>query len=512
MRANFVLSIVLFLLAYPPFAKAQGFGVFPISQSIEVQAGRSAELQFDLLNFSSEEVVLEVLHEYAVATLDEDTAASISNSRLQTLMVARPNDHGSWFEVPTEFTIPANTDGGATTLSIPISLPSEASGTYSGSIVFAEQSTGLLRLSYRCNYNLFVINRPFVKEIIITDVQVSQIEGGTEFSAEVKNIGNAFFEMGGAYTLFRQVGKRGRPVLQGVIDPVTIDPGTNTLIRNSVDQVLATGDYEIRVNPEFDGQRQRPKVSVISYVGPQDAGRYFADGKAFIGPSLSVLPMSAKSRRNEAFFIENLTDASLSVALTLDRTEVNGVSTSIIPDTLTVNAGAVSRFRFQAIATETASFDTPIPLTIAASITQEGGINETQKIEIWLRDATKEAGEDLALQNVQIMEHGDSNDLILTAELSNQGDVAVTPMATLSVYNRLTEPLWAAELGMGQMQPDETHVITQTLTDLSATDRERISFSITNNSLKVGLDVKHPVLSNGQLLEQSITEMGASSN
>lgn len=512
MRANLFLGIVLFLLTYAPIVRAQGFGVFPISQSVEVQAGRTAVLQFDLLNFAADEVVLEVSHEYSVAVLDEESAGTIQNSRLQTLMLDRANDQGEWFDVPADFTIPGNTDGGATTLSIPISIPSEASGTYSGSIVFAEQSTGLLRLSYRCNYNLFITNRPFVKEIIITDVQVSQIDGGTEFSAEVKNIGNAFFEMGGAYTLFRQVGNRGRPVMQGVIEPVTIDPGTTTLIRNSVDQVLATGDYEIRVNSEFDGKRQRPKVSAINYVGPQDAGRYFADGKAFIGPTLSVLSMSAKTRRNEAFFIENLTDGPFSVSLELDRTEFNGISASIIPDELTVNPGAASRFRFQAIATEDASFDVSIPLTVTATIQQEGGINETQDIEIWLRDAEQESGADLVWQNVRITEDNDGDDLFLTAELTNQSDVAVTPMATLLVYSLLNDPFWSSEVDMGKLAPNETKVINQPLSNLSSTERERIGFALSNNSLKVGVDVKHPTLIDGQLLEQSVDEITSQSN
>ena len=512
MRASLFFIGILLAVLYSPTVRAQGFGVFPISQSAEVQAGRTATLQFDILNFASSEVILEVEHDYSVANVDEESAQTIKNSRLQTLMLERANDHGTWFDIPTEFSIPANTDGGAAKLRIPISLPSNASGTYSGSIVFTEQSTGLLRLSYRCNYNLFVTNRPFVKEIIVTDVQVSQIQGGTEFSAEVKNIGNAFFEMAGSYTLFRQVGNRGRPVLQGEIEPVTIDPGATTTIRNNVDQVLATGDYEIRLNSEFDGKRQRPKVSKISYAGPQDAGIYFANEKAFIGPTLSVLPMSPKTRRNEAFFVENLTDAPFSVSLELDRADFDGISASIIPNELTVNPGAASRFRFQAIATEDASFAVAIPLNVKATIQQEGGINESQDIEIWLRNAEQESGIGLVWQNVRITEEDDGRDLVLTAELTNQSDVAVTPMGTLQLYSRLTNPFWSIEVDIGKLAPNETKVINQPLSSLSDTEREQIGFAISNNSLKVGVDFKHPTLIDGQLLEQSVDEITSQSN
>jgi len=121
MRIVSLLSITLLLFVYSPTVKAQGFGVFPISQSAEVQAGRSATLQFDLLNFSATEVTLEIEHDYSIASLDSESASKIANTRLQTLMLERANDHGQWFDVPTQFSIPANTDGGAATLSIPIS-------------------------------------------------------------------------------------------------------------------------------------------------------------------------------------------------------------------------------------------------------------------------------------------------------------------------------------------------------------------------------------------------------
>ena len=151
-------------------------------------------------------------------------------------------------------------------------------------------------------------------------------------------------------------------------------------------------------------------------------------------------------------------------------------------------------------------------MNVKATIQQEGGINESQDIEIWLSNAEQESGIGLIWQNVQITEEDDGRDLVLTAELTNQSDVAVTPMGTLQLYSRLTNPFWSIEVDMGKLAPNETKVINQPLSSLSDTEREQIGFAISNNSLKAGVDFKHPNLSDGQLLEQSIDEISLQSN
>ena len=493
-------AVIWFITFFTPLISfqpsfAQGFGVFPISQTVDVQAGRVVTLEYDLLNFGPEEIGLDISHEYAIAVSDEASIAALQNARLRPLLAERPGDQGPWFDIEDTITLPANTDGGSALIRIPVTLPSEASGTYSGSIVFTQQSEGLLRLSYRCNYTLVVQNRPLVKDVLLTDVEIVQVDTGTGFRADVRNIGNAIFEVAGAYSILRKVANRGRPVLQGTIEPVTIGPSRSTQIRDSLNEVLATGSYEVRVMPKFDGKNQRPKVYEFDHLGPTDAGVYLADGSAFLGPILTTVPLTAKSRRSQLFSVENLTNEPFTIDLALQSESIAGVEASLVPSTLSVNAGAMARFRLQAVAGDAFLLDAPTPLMIKASINGANDSLAEQDIAVWLLETKSETDQALEMSDLTLIADPDTGDLRIEGSLTNLSSLPVTPLGTLVAFTQVKAPFWSKALALEVLGQGETVKISETLSDMDEQALELLKEAAAAGLLQIGFDVAYPAVS-----------------
>lgn len=497
-------AVIWFITFFTPLfsfhqSHAQGFGVFPISQTINVQAGRVASLEFNLLNFGPEEIGLDVSHEYAIAISDEASIAALQNARLRPLLAERPGDQGPWFDIEDTITLSANTDGGSALVKIPVTLPSEASGTYSGSIVFTQQSEGLLQLSYRCNYTLVVQNRPLIKDVLLTDVEVIQLDTGTEFRAGVRNIGNSIFELAGDYSILRKVANRARPVLQGSIEPITIAPSRSTQIRESLNEVLATGSYEVRVMPKFDGKNQRPKVFGFDHLGPSDAGVYLADGRAFLGPILTNIPLAAKSRRSQFFSVENLTNEPFTIDLALQAESVEGVEASIQPATLSVNAGATARFRLQAVADDALQLKAPTPLMINASITGPNDNLVEQDIAVWLVETKSETDQALEMSDLTLTADPDTGDFRIQGNLTNLSSLPITPLGTLVAFTQVQAPYWSKTLALDVLGQGKTVKINETLNDMDKQALDLLKEAAAAGRLQIGFDVAYPAVSSDSL-------------
>ena len=77
-----LLSAVLSLVFFQG-ATAQGFGAFPISQAVEITAGRSSTLKFELLNFGDDPMTLDVTHSYVPSQLTAEQINAIGNVETQ---------------------------------------------------------------------------------------------------------------------------------------------------------------------------------------------------------------------------------------------------------------------------------------------------------------------------------------------------------------------------------------------------------------------------------------------
>lgn len=470
-------------------ALAQGFGAFPISQAVEVSAGRSTTLSFELLNFSAEPMELEVAHSYVPSRLTEEQVNSIGNSRLRQLMIDRPRDHGTWMVIPEVITLEGAGAGGPNILEIPIDVPPSASGTITGTIIFTQKTDALLRLAYRCNYLLTVANRPLVREITLEKVEIEQVAGTTAFSAEVTNIGNTGFDIGGDYSLFRQVGPRKTPVLKDSIDTVSLQPGQPTTISSTFSDTLASGRYELRLAATLSGAPQRPRVIEFDFEGPFDAGSKIADTALFGSPNLALVSMAPRARRSIPYVIENPTTEPVTVALSLTDEPAKGLSFQIIPESLTISPASTGRFRV--VAQAGADIDLPAPQTLdlLALATKQDGSSAKHLFKLWVTTPDEPATNGLRLNQATL----DYDKGELRFDLTNTGNVPVSPLGLASVFVRADQPILSADFRVDALiPPGAEYPVVIALDDIqreTAADLRSLSSAI---EVSLGLMIHHP--------------------
>ena len=496
--------IVLFLIGLMPHpsALAQGFGAFPISQAIEVSAGRSTTLDFELLNFGAEPMVLDVTHSYVASQLSEEQIMRIGNLRLRQLMLERPKSHGEWMTVPEEIKIEAAGSGGPTLFQIPIDVPTSASGTIAGTIIFTQQTDALLRLAYRCSYLLTVTNRPKVREITIEDLQIEQVAGTTEFSATVTNIGNTSFELDGDYAVFRQVGLRKIPVLKDSITPVNLQPGQPTSVYKPLSGNLASGRYEIRLMASLNGTGQRPRVAEFDFEGPFDAGSTIDGTEVFAGPNLSVASLTPRARRNIPFFIENPTDEPITVSLSLPAQTIPGLKFQMVPESLTISPASSGRFRLMIQAEADFAMKASQTVVLSAEISSSSGSTARHDLTLLLSTPDAPPQSDAAVESATL----DLTSGTLRFDLRNTGNMPLSPMGSGLIYVRADQPLTTFDFRVDTlMAPEErmTMVIEldtsqrEDLRDLSALSSAIDSF--------LGLRLSHPKLSRADLISTDLS-------
>lgn len=504
-RTAFAVFLVLQVI-FAPAVGAQGFGVFPVNQSIEVQAGRPGSIGFDLLNFSDEALELEVSHEYTPMAWDPQLADQIPNPTLRNTMRQRVNDHGPWIEIAPEITLPPNSSGGTGSLNIDFAIPNDASGTYSGSFVFTEKKPGFLKLSYRCNYNLIVTNRPLVKEILVSDVGVSTVDGNTMVRTEIRNIGNTFFELAGQFEIVRKIGNRGRPVDKGEIEVITVNPGRASTIDSEVTGALPSGIYEVRILPEINARSQRPRVLEIKVTGPRDKGRNVLNETAFVGPVLSSMAMRAGSIRSETVAIENAGSDAISVSFDIPKDQQHAEALKILPASTTIRPNTSKGFRVQIAAPEDMfSASEVVQLTAFATLQTLAGDTEEVPLEFWIQSPETPLSTDLTPTHASIF---NSEDGRLTLELTvmNEGVIPVTPTAEIAIVKSNELPIWTGHLQFEALAPNKKQVTQFTLETLPAEIQDRLRQLIQNELALLEIKINYPAFKGDKEYELTITE------
>lgn len=437
MKKHLVVILLCLTGLIPHGATAQGFGAFPISQAIEISAGRNTTLDFELLNFGDESMVLDVTHSYASSQLSEDQINRIGNQRLRQLMLERPKDHGEWMTVPEEVRIEAAGSDGPTIIKIPIDVPATASGAVAGTIIFTQQTDALLRLAYRCSYILTVTNRPIIREITVEDLEIEQIAGTTEFSATVTNIGNTGFELDGDYTVFRKVGLRKIPVLKDSIAPVNLQPGQPTSVYNPLSDNLASGRYEIRLMPSLNGTAQRPRIVEFDFEGPFDAGSEIDGTEIFAGPNLSVASLAPRARRNVPFFIENPSAEPVTVTLSPPTQPIPGLKFQMVPETLSISPASSGRFRLVIQADADLAMKASQTVLIPAEFSNSSGSTAEHGFTLLLTTPENTPQPAAVIENATL----DLTTGTVQFDLRNAGSMPMSPMGTGLIYVRADQPL-----------------------------------------------------------------------
>ena len=495
---NAALVSAVFSLVFFQSATAQGFGAFPISQAVEVTAGRTSSLTFELLNFGEDPMTLDVTHSYVPSQLTTDQINAIGNARLRKLMLDRPSDHGSWMSIPSEVTMLSAADGEATVLEIPIEVPLTASGTVSGTIIFTQQTDSLLRLAYRCSYVLSVGNRPFVRDIVVENVEITQENGATQLDATVTNIGNANFDIAGEYALFRRVGARKTPVLKDSLEPATLQPGQPTSVSNSLQNVLASGLYEVRLLAELDGSAQRPRVIEYEFEGPFEAGGLIQGSEIFGGPNLAIVPIGPRARRNVPYFIENTTDKPVTVDLSIEGQIVDGLGLQIIPNSLSIGPSSTGRFRVMAQADENLTLDAPSSAQLIALIKNQDQVESKHEFSLWFENSRAEQKSEIGIESAVL----DVLSGTINFDLVNRGSLPVTPMGAVVIYTQIDEPLIRESVRINQIiYPDQRITASVELDEglrEAWTDLSNISDAL---QLNLGLDVSHPAMTDNSPIE-----------
>lgn len=488
-----VLSLVFFQAA-----TAQGFGAFPISQAVEITAGRSSTLKFELLNFGDDPMTLDVTHSYVPSQLTAEQINAIGNARLRKLMLDRPADHGTWMSIPSEVTMLGAAAGEATVLEIPIEVPLTASGTVSGTIIFTQQTDSLLRLAYRCSYLLSVGNRPFVRDIVVEDVEITQENGTTQLEATVTNIGNANFDIAGEYAMFRRVGDRKTPVLKDSLEPATLQPGQPTSISNSMQDVLASGLYEVRLLAELDGSAQRPRVIEYEFEGPFEAGGLIQGSKIFGGPNLAIVPIGPRARRNVPYFVENPTDKQITVDLSIEGQIVDGLGLQIIPNSLSIGPSSTGRFRVMAQGDENMTLDAPSGAQLIASIKNQDQVELKHEFILWFENSRAEQKSEISIESAAL----DVLSGTINFDIVNRGSLPVTPMGSAMIYTQIDEPLIRESVRIDRIiYPDQrisaTIELDESLREIW-TDLGNLSDAL---QLSLGMDISHPTMTDGAPIE-----------
>ena len=495
---NAALVGAVFSLLFFQGATAQGFGAFPISQAVEITAGRTSSLKFELLNFGEDPMTLDVTHSYVPSQLTTEQINGIGNARLRKLMLDRPSDHGSWMSIPSEVTMLSAADGEATVLEIPIEVPLTASGTVSGTIIFTQQTDSLLRLAYRCSYVLSVGNRPFVRDIVVENVEITQENGATQLDATVTNIGNANFDIAGEYAMFRRVGARKTPVLKDSLEPATLQPGQPTSISNAMQNVLASGLYEVRLLAELDGSAQRPRVIEYEFEGPFEAGGLIQDSVIFGGPNLAIVPIGPRARRNVPYFIENPTDKPITVDLSIEGQIADGLGLQIIPNSLSIGPSSTGRFRVMAQGDENLTLDAPSRAQLIASIKNQDQVELKHEFSLWFENSRAEQKSEISIESAVL----DVLSGIITFDLVNRGSVPVTPMGVVMIYTQIDEPLIRKSVRIDRIIYPDQRISASIELDEGLreiwTDLSNLSEAL---QLNLGLDVSHPFMTYDSLNE-----------